>query len=144
MSRAVLLALALAAVAGCGTVPPAGRVAAPEVYPDRSEPEVAFHTFLWAWREGDVETLGLVLGGYLRHELATRLDADGAEATAAWYRKDAEGLSLEEVEWEQRGQGTARVKVALVTAAQPRVEVRFTLFQRAPDGWAVGQRHAVR
>lgn len=144
MSRIAALALALVLAAGCGTIPPTGPVTSPEIYPDRTTPQQAFHSFLWAWHEGDVETLGRVLGGYLRHELNQRIDEDGLEAAAAWYRKDAGELRLDDVEWEHLGEGTARVKVVLTTAGLKRVEVRFTLFHRPPDGWAVGQRHTVR
>lgn len=84
MSRIAALALALVLAAGCGTIPPTGPVTSPEIYPDRTTPQQAFHSFLWAWHEGDVETLGRVLGGYLRHELNQRIDEDGLEAAAAW------------------------------------------------------------
>lgn len=138
--RALARALACAAtllLAACGTIPPQGPVEAPAIYPDQTEPELAFQSFLWAWHTGDVEALEHLLGAWLRHDLRERIAvAEAPDEVAGYYREGAQELTLHEVEWTHRGEALAYVRVVLSAAGVDRAELTFGLVKR-PDGWAV-------
>lgn len=136
-ARALACAAALL-LAACGTVPPEGPVERPAIYPDQTEPELAFQSFLWAWHTGDVDALERLLGGGLRRRLREQLAAaDGErEAVAAFYREDAQDLRLDKVEWTLRGEDLAYVRIVLSSGQVDRAELIFGLFNRG-GRWVV-------
>lgn len=136
------LLLGLALLAGCSGVP-LGPVTPPEIYPDRTEHALAFRTFLWAWHQGDVGVLSQVLGWVELRDFKRRLEAEGEEALAEWYRRGAEDLALRELEWQEEGQALARIRVVLTSSTVERAEVEYHLLKR-PDGWVVSKRKVLR
>ncbi len=129
------LALALA-LAGCASGLATGPVERPERYPDRTTAEAAWASYLWAWREGDVGGLQATTGWRLRNDLELQLEKNGAEATSAWYRRDAEGLQVDAARWVERGERLAYVRVRLSRAGADPRELDFSLVARS-DGWVV-------
>jgi hypothetical protein len=136
-----LLAAALL-LTGCAGVP-TGPAQRPEVYPDRTSVDEAWRTFLWAWKQGDVEVLGQVTGWRMHAELRKQIEANGAEAVSAWYRDDAEALRVLEAEWTTRGEEMAYLRVVLSSKTVSRVEVDFSFVER-PDGWVLTEKRPVR
>ncbi|RMG17979.1 MAG: hypothetical protein D6731_03100 [Planctomycetota bacterium] len=140
LRRALALGV-LCWLAGCSSIP-LGPVRRPELYPDRTSPEAAFATFLWAWNAGDVPVLRAVLGAWLRHDLEERIARKGVEETAAFYR-GAGDLRLLDIEWRDVGEALAYVRAVLAGSAVPRAELDFSLLRR-PDGWVVTGKRLLR
>lgn len=139
-ARAAGLALVLACAGGCAAVP-TGPVAAPEIYPDRTTPAAAWTTYAWAWRTGDVPTLEKTTGGVARMKLAREVEANGPERTSSWYAQP--DLRIDDAEWLDEGEASARLRVVVGSQRVPRTELVFFLARR-PDGWVVFNSELIR
>ena len=137
LAWASVLSATLVLLTGCGGVP-LGPVSPPEYYPDRTEHTLTLQTFFWASNQGDIDVLQLVLGALLYQELANTLKTEKKEDVAAWYRRDADGLTIEDVDWTHEGEALAYARVVLRVAGR-RHEEDFSLLRR-PDGWVVSGR----
>lgn len=131
-SALVLLSLLLL---GCGSLS-TGPVQKPEYYPDRTSAGDAMATFLWAWHEGDIQTLDEVLGMWLHKELAEYLKKQDKEEVAAYYRNGADGLEILDYDWKKEGQEIQYLRMVLRTKEVERFELDFALY-RFPLGWVV-------
>jgi hypothetical protein len=134
--------VAVLLLAGCAGVP-TGPAARPEVYPDRTSVDMAWQTFLWAWKLGDVDVLDQVTGWRMHAELRKQLETNGRDAVAAWYRDGAEELQVLEAEWTTRGEEMAYLRVVLSSKTVSRVEADFSFVER-PDGWVLTEKRSVR
>lgn len=141
------LAALVALAAGCAGTPSTGPFEAPEIYPDRTTPESTWQTFTWAWRNGDLEVLRSVLGGWLKSDLEAEIQKNGAEKTAEYYRRDAQDLVVEDARWLHRGDAICYLRVVLSSAAVPRVELDFAFTgrgSRPSEDWVVTGKKLVR
>jgi hypothetical protein len=143
VKRGPLLALLVTALllSGCSTVQ-LGPVRRPVIYPDRTTHERALSSFFWAWHEGDVRVLLGVLGAWPLKDLQTRLEKTSPAETAEFYRRDAEALTLVELEWTAERKALAYARVVLHVAGK-RVELDISLLRR-PDGWVVTAQRLLR
>lgn len=138
MRRARIAALALGlllGLLGCGSLQ-TGPVERPDYYPDRTSADAAMATFLFAWREGDLETLDQVLGMWLHKELTEFLKKQDKAAVADYYRKGAQGLTVLDYEWKKEGDEIHYLRAVLQTEEVARFELDFALY-RFPLGWVV-------
>lgn len=132
--RALLLAALLVAT-GCASDPPTGPAERPPAYPDLTTPDAAWQSYLHAVREGDLDVLARVTGGMVRVEHDRRVEKNGREATAAWYRADPPEVL--EAEWHALGQAKAFLDVALRSPRLERLELHVALTHQPGRGWLV-------
>lgn len=133
--------------AGCTSTPPTGPIEPPEIYPDRTTPESTWQTFTWAWKQGDVEVLRQVLGGFPKADLEAQLETNGPEKTAEYYRQGAQDLVVEDARWMHRGDAICYLRVVLTSTEVPRVEVDFALTgrgSRPSEDWVITGKKLVR
>lgn len=130
----VLIGLVLSAL-GCSSLQ-TGPVERPPYYPDRTSADAAMATFLWAWHEGDLETLDQVLGMWLHKELVEFLKKQDKDDVAAYYRNGAQGLEVLDYEWKKEGDEIHYLRMVLKTQEVSRFELDFALY-RFPLGWVV-------
>jgi hypothetical protein len=138
---AQLLVLTALLGTGCGTIP-LGPVQQPEIYPDRTTHESALASFFWAWHTGDVKVLSQVLGAWPLKNLQERLESTGKTKTSEYYRRDADPMTVDEVEWTAEREALAYVRVVLHPGGK-RVELDISLLRR-PDGWVVTAQRLLR
>ena len=81
MKQVGLLVLGVV-LAGCAVDLRRGPVVQPAIYPDRSTADGAWETFLWAWRQGDVDVLQEVSGWRMRERRGRRADAWGDDRSS--------------------------------------------------------------
>lgn len=132
----ILLAILLLATAGCATA--ATELRKPDVYPDRASPETAWESFLWAWKNGDVEALRLIFSLWMKEDLERQLEKNGKQATSDYYRRDTDGLVVEDAKWVKRTNDLAYLDARLRAPTGP-LDVRFS-FLKKDDGWTVSGR----
>lgn len=118
-----LAGLLVALLAGCGAVP-LGPVEKPDDYPDRRSAVSTWETYIWAVQAGDLKVLEETTGGVAREELDLQVKKNGRDATAAWYAASG-ALRVEEAEWLDKGEATARLRAALASEKVPRAEAVF-------------------
>lgn len=133
--RALLLAAALLLATGCASDPPTGPAERPDAYPDLTTPDAAWRTYVHAWGRGDVDVLGRVTGGVVHVEHARRVQKNGRDATAAWYRADPPEVL--EAEWHALGKAKAFLDVALRSPRIERLELHVALTHEPGRGWLV-------
>jgi hypothetical protein len=133
-SAVPLLALALL-LAGCASDPPTGPAEQPEAYPDLTTPDAAWRTYVYAWARGDLDVLGRVTGGMVRVEHERRIEKNGRERTAEWYRADPPEVL--EAEWHALGKAKAFLDVALRSPRIARLELHVALTHEPGRGWLV-------
>jgi hypothetical protein len=136
MRIVTVVVLSLALLAGCASA--ATEVRKPPIYPDRASPETAWESFLWAWRNGDVDSLELVFSLWMKEDLDRQIEKNGKAAVSEWYRRDTDGLVIEEAKWVKRTNDLAYLDVRLGTTGGP-LDVRFS-FLKKDDGWTVSGR----
>lgn len=134
----LLLSLCLGGCAGL----PTGPVQPPEIYPDRTTADLALQTWLWAWHRGDVQVLRQVTGWLLHARLEKELAANPPAKVAEFYRADTVGLRVEDVDWTERHDQIAYVRLAL-RSDTIRHEADVSLVRR-PDGWVVTAHRKIR
>ena len=139
--RRVLLALVLAC-AGC-TAAPATEVERPQFFPDRTTANACWETFLWAWRTGDTKVLEQTLGLWLHEELVRQLETQGKARVSEYYKKDAQGLVIDDAHWDRHSDLLAYLTARLRKPGEAPVEVRFALLRR-DDGWCVDGKKTLR
>ena len=126
-----LVAGALAALlgsAGCSTPP--------RPYPDLGTPESAYHTYVRAWRTGDLEVLEQSITATPLDEFHQRREDLGDEGLRDFYRRDAENVEFGDPEVETLNQMYAGVTVPAVIrrAGAMNMVWRFE-FVRVGDRW---------
>ena len=129
-------------LAGCSSLPQ-GPVRQPEIYPDRSDAELAWGTFLWAWRQGDLDVLLEVTGWRMHARLRKQIETNGEDAVAQYYRDGAEDLRVLESNWTTRGAEMGYLRVVFSSSSVSRVEAEFSFVER-PDGWILTQQRTIR
>jgi hypothetical protein len=134
--RIVTILVLLLTLGGCASA--ATEVRRPRVYPDRASPETAWESFTYAWKNGDVDTLELVFSLWMKEDLDRQVEKNGKQAVSEWYRRDTDGLVIEDAKWVKRTNELAYLDVRLATAGGP-LDVRFS-FLRKDDGWTVSGR----
>ena len=142
MSRkgAPLLLASLLLLGGCADIEP-GPITEPPLYPDRTSAEAVFHSFLWAWRNGDIPALKQCLGGGLADTLKKQLRVNGPEKTAAFYRD--EQLEILDVDWVDRRTTLARVRLVLRGSKIERKEVIFYCVRRRVEDWTISGKKVI-
>jgi hypothetical protein len=130
-------------LAGCTSAPPQGPVGQPARYPDRTSALATWETYVWAWREGDVDVLEQVYGLQMQVRLQKEIEVNGREETGAWYRRGAQELDVREAEWVHPGEQLSYLRVVMA-GANGETELDFSFLKRA-DGWVItGQRQVIR
>jgi hypothetical protein len=131
----LLVVWLLIGVAGCASAP-ATEIRKPEIYPDRATPNSTWKTFLWAWRDGDVDALEKVTSLWFREDLEAQLKKNGRGQVSEWYRRGAEKLVVADARWAKQTDDLAYLDARLELPGESPVDVRFS-FLRKDDGWTI-------
>ncbi|MGE0711881.1 MAG: hypothetical protein AB7N76_31200 [Planctomycetota bacterium] len=136
--RGLVLGLLLLLAGGCAAVE-VGPVEPPDPYPDRSTDELALKTWLWAWHTGDVDVLQQVSGAYFKLQIDRLLAQQDRQAVSDWYKRNAQGLAVREIEWLRHGKpdgGASDVRLVLSSEGVPRYEAKIRVYG-GYRGWIV-------
>jgi len=140
MRRVALLLLIF--IIGCVSAP-STEVDRPKIFPDRTTPDACWRTFVWAWRSGDTAVLEQTYGHWLREELLRQIEVQGRAKVSDYYRKDAQGLVIEDAHWDRQSELLAYMTARLGKPGAPPIEVRFAFLKR-DDGWCIDGRKTLR